>query len=122
MGRIILHIVSAALGLYLAARLVPGVEFYGTYLSLIMIGAALGLVNYFIKPIIKTISLPVIILTLGLFSIVINMAIVWVIADVLFPETMEISGLLPLFWTTAIIWAIGLILGLYSNKHKYENE
>ncbi len=116
LGRMILHIISATLGLYLAARIVPGVEFYGTYLSLILIGVVLGLANFFVKPIVKAISLPAIILTLGLFSIVINMALVWLIGDVLFPEILEISGLMPLFWTTLIIWILNLLLGL--NKHK----
>lgn len=110
------HAVSAILGLFIAAKLIPGVEFYGTYLALIIIGSALGLVNFFIKPIIKTISWPAIILTLGLFSIIINMALVWLIADVLFPETFEISGIVPLFWTTLVIWALNLIFGLNKNK------
>lgn len=117
LGRVILHIISASLGLYLAAKIVPGVEFYGTYLALILIGILLGLVNFFIKPIVKAISLPAIILTLGLFSIVINMGLVWLIADVLFPETLEISGILPLFWTTLIIWILNLLLGLNKNKN-----
>lgn len=110
-----MHAIAAILGLYLAAKFVPGVEFYGTYLSLIFIGILLGLANFFIKPIVKAISLPAIILTLGLFSIIINMAFVWIIADVLFPETMEIAGIIPLFWTTVIIWILSLILGLHSH-------
>jgi len=49
------------------------------------------------------------ILTLGLFGLIINMAIVWVV-DVLFPE-LTIPGLIPLFWTTIIIWLTNLFLG-----------
>lgn len=116
LGRAVTHIASATLGLFLAAKLVPGVEFYGTYLALILIGSILGLINFFIKPIVKAISLPAIILTLGLFGIIINMALVWLIADVLFPETFEISGIMPLFWTTLIIWTLSLFLGLNKNK------
>lgn len=116
-GKLVLHIISASAGLFIAAKIIPGAEFYGTYLSLLIVGALLGLVNFFVKPILKAISLPAIILTLGLFSIVINMGVVWLIADVLFPETMEIAGIIPLFWTTAIIWILGLLLGLYKNKN-----
>ncbi|OGZ27283.1 MAG: hypothetical protein A2365_01045 [Candidatus Nealsonbacteria bacterium RIFOXYB1_FULL_40_15] len=115
LGRLILHIISALAGLYLSARIVPGVEFYGSWKMLIFTGFVLGLASFFVKPILKAVSLPVIMITLGLFSIVINMAIVWLIADVVFPEAIEISGLIPLFWTTLIIWAIGFLSGANKN-------
>lgn len=118
MGKLLFHIISGILGLYLAARFVPGVEFYGPYKALFLIGVILGLVNFFIKPIIKAITLPLTILTLGLFSLVINMLIVWIVADVLFPQDLEIHGIVPLFWSTIIIWALNLFFGLYNHKKR----
>lgn len=104
-GKLLFHIISGTLGLFLAAKFMPGVEFYGTFLNLIIVGTAIGLANFFIKPFLKAISLPIRILTLGLFSLVINMAMIWLI-EILFPEQLEIFGLIPLFWTTFIIWAL----------------
>jgi len=74
-GKLLFHIVSGILGLFLAAKFIPGVEFMGSYKMLIIIGGVLGIINFFIKPILKAISLPIRILTLGIFSLVINMAI-----------------------------------------------
>ena len=86
MAKLLFHIISGILGIYLAVKFVPGVEFTGNFQMLLIIGAVLGLVNFFIKPILKAISLPIRILTLGLFSLIINMAMVWLI-EILFPES-----------------------------------
>ncbi len=114
-GKLLFHIISGALGLFLAAKFIPGVEFYGTFLMLMIIGGVLGIINFFIKPILKAISLPIRILTFGIFSLVINMAMVWLI-EILFPRDLEITGLLPLFLTTIIIWALNFFFGIYSTK------
>lgn len=115
-GKLLFHIISGILGLFLASRFVPGVEFTGQIKTLLIAGAILGLVNFFIKPILKTITLPLRILTLGLFSLVINMLLIWIVADILFPKEIEIKGLLPLFWTTLIIWVLNFIFGLAQSK------
>ncbi|OFY95555.1 MAG: hypothetical protein A2491_13645, partial [Bacteroidetes bacterium RIFOXYC12_FULL_35_7] len=72
MLRLIFHILSNALGIWAAARLVPGIFFDGDWRWLILAGAVLGFVNFFVKPIVKIISLPLIWITLGLFTVVIN--------------------------------------------------
>ena len=105
---LILQILAGILGLYLATKFVSGVEFTGTIQSLLLAGLILGLVNFSIKPVVKLISWPLRVLTFGLFSIVINMAMV-LIVDILFLELI-IPGLLPLFWTTVIVWGLSLIL------------
>lgn len=116
-AKLLFHIFSGIFGLFLAARFVPGVEFMGSYKMLLIIGAVLGLINFFIKPVLKTISLPIRILTLGFFSLIINMGLVWFV-EILFPKDLEITGIWPLFLTTVIIWALNLIFGLYAPKRK----
>ena len=107
MKNLLIKIFSGILGLWLAAQFVPGVEFIGTWKILILAGAMLGLANFFIKPILKSITLPLRILTLGLFGLIINVAMVWLI-DIFFTE-LVIVGLIPLLWTTLIIWGLGLL-------------
>jgi len=114
---LLFHIICGILGLFLAAKFVPGVEFTGTFKTLIMVGGALGIINFFIKPILKVISLPIRILTFGLFSLVINMALVWLV-EILFPKELEITGLFPLFATTVIIWILNVFFGLRNVKKK----
>lgn len=115
--RLLFHILAGILGLFLAARFVPGVEFFGTVQMLLIIGSTLGLINFFIKPILKAVTLPLRFITLGLFGLVINMGLVWAV-EILFPKDLEITGLIPLFYTTIIIWALNLIFGLYNNRKK----
>ncbi|MFH1656853.1 MAG: phage holin family protein [bacterium] len=106
--RLIVQIVIGILGLWAAIKLIPGVEFTGTIQYLFLVGTFFGLINFFIKPALKIISLPLRILTFGLFSLVINMGMVWAV-DIIFPE-LVISGLASLFWTTVIIWIFSLFV------------
>ncbi len=115
-----LQIISGVLGLYLANRYIQGVEFTGPIIpksiddlsiffsSLIFVGAFLGFLNSFIKPILNKIALPLRIITLNLFSLIIAMGMV-LITEIIFPE-LDIHGIIPLFWTTLIVWGISLIL------------
>jgi len=112
MTNLIFQVIGGILSFWLAVKFVPRVEFVGEIKYLIMAGAFLGLINFFIKPILKIITLPLRILTFGLFGLVINMGLIWFV-DIIFPELI-IPGIVPLFWTTLIIWLVGYFLGLYS--------
>jgi putative membrane protein len=130
MNSLILQIIAGILGIFLATKFVPGVsleiipgqsslfgiEFTASWQILLLVGFVLGLINFFIKPVLKMITLPLRILTFGLFSLVINMLIIWTV-DILFPELI-ISGIIPLFWTTVIIWGVSLLLGLYQPRRR----
>ena len=123
-NRLILQVIAGVLGFFLATKFIPGIglevipgksQFFGIGLTtnwqiLVLVGSVLGLINFFIKPVLKIITLPLRILTLGLFGFIINMVMVWIV-DILFPE-LVIQGLLPLFWTTIIIWGMSFVLGL----------
>jgi putative membrane protein len=111
LDRLILQILAGILALWLAVKFVPGVEFEGKIQILLFAGLVLGLINYFIKPILKFITLPLRILTLGLFTLVINMFLIWLV-DLFFKE-LKILGILPLFLTTIIVLILGFIFGLY---------
>jgi len=113
---IIWNMIAGTLGFWLAVKFIPGVEFAGSMKYLIFAGVFLGLINFFIKPILKIITLPLRVLTLGLFGFVINMLIIWAV-DILFTELI-IQGLIPLFWTTLLIWGISFLFGLYKPRKK----
>ena len=114
--RLISQILAGILGLYLAIRFIPGVEFAGSWQILILAGIVLGLINFFIKPVFKIITLPLRIFTFGLFSLVINMGMVWIVAR-LFPQ-LEISTILSLFLASVIILGLNLIFPLFIHPSK----
>lgn len=107
---LVINIISSVIGLFLAVKFIPGVSFSGSLWWILLFGSILGLVNSFIKPVLKILFFPLNILTLGLFSLVINLFLVWLVIDVL--STIELVGLSPLIFTTLLIWAIHLIIGL----------
>ena len=109
-----IHIFIAVLGIFLAIWLVPGVKFSGPIEIVFLSGAILGFANFFVKPVLKLISLPLRIISLGIFTLVINMFLVWLVIDIISP--IEISGLLPLITTTFIIWILTIILNSFLKK------
>ena len=75
MGAFIAKVVIAAVALWLAAVIVPGIDYDG-WLNLLLAGLLLGLVNAFVRPVVTILTLPVTILTLGLFLLVVNAAMI----------------------------------------------
>ena len=109
---ILLQVVAGIGGLWIAVRYIPLVELEGTMLTLVYAGILLGLINAVIRPILKMITLPIRLLTLGLFGLVINILMVWVV-DIVFVELI-ITGLIPLFWTTLVVWGMSIVLSITS--------
>ena len=105
--RVNLAVIPDRLGLF-------GITLTAYWQILILIGTILGLINFFLKPVLNLITLPLRVLTLGLFGLILNMAIIWIL-DVLFLE-LDIIGLGPLFWTTVIVWGINFLLKLYQSR------
>ena len=115
MRNLILRIFSGILGFWLADQFIDKVD-VGIWKTLLLAGLILGLINTFIKPLLKFITLPLRILTLGLFGLVINLAIVWLV-DYFFQD-LVIGGLAALFWTSVLIWGLNTILNLIFPKNK----
>ncbi|HZX49991.1 MAG TPA: phage holin family protein [Candidatus Paceibacterota bacterium] len=109
---LLLHILAGIGGLWIAVRIVDGVEFTGPAYLLLIIGLVLGILNAIVKPVLDLITLPIRILTLGLSSILINLGLVWAL-QLVFPE-LEFEGFLPLLWTTLIIVGITIPLSVLS--------
>jgi putative membrane protein len=78
--RILLSIVFNAVALYATAMVVPGISFHGSIVSLLVAGAIFGLFNLIVRPIATILSLPFLVLTLGLFYFVLNGILLWIAA------------------------------------------
>jgi len=129
MGKKLLsQIASAALGLWLSTLFIKGVEirvystssFFGFSLTaewqvILVLGIVLGLLNYFLKPILKALSLPLELITLGFFTIVINMALIWLL-ETMFDE-LRVPFSLPILYTTLIIFGLNIIFDFFIIKH-----
>jgi putative membrane protein len=78
----LVRLLIGAAGLWLAQALVPGVEIHGTG-TLFVAALLLGIVNAFVRPLIVLLTLPITVLTLGLFLWVINAAMLGLVARLL---------------------------------------
>ena len=90
MNGIILRTLITMLGLLIASSLIPGVQIAGTG-TFILAALLLGLVNAFVRPILILLTLPITILTLGLFLLIINAAMFGLVAAML--DDFVVAGL-----------------------------
>lgn len=73
--RFLLRLLVNAAALWVAVRLVPGVAYQGGPLGLLGVALLFGIVNAVIGPVLRLLALPVVVLTLGLFTLVVNAAL-----------------------------------------------
>ncbi|HOB48437.1 MAG TPA: phage holin family protein [Mycobacterium sp.] len=115
MGSFLLRTAVVGLALWVVTLIVPGIRFVGGDTPLERIGIVLvvaaifGLVNAIIKPVVQIVSIPLYILTLGLFHVVINALMLWITAWIT-EHTTHWGLYIDRFWWTAI-WA-AIILSL----------
>ncbi len=99
--KLIAYSISAILALYISSMLLEDVIISDSWQTLITIGIALGVMNTFIRPILKFISFPINLLTLGLFYIVINAGLIYAL-DLYF-NSLYISSIIGLLITALIV-------------------
>jgi putative membrane protein len=96
MNFLIRLLVNAA-ALWVATRIVSGVTYSGDFLPFLAVALVFGIVNAFIGPVVKLLALPLIILTLGIFALVVNGLMLWL--------TSALSGSLGLGFHVNGFWA-----------------
>lgn len=104
----IFRLFSNSLALYIAYLLVPGLVVNNGLTGFIVAGLFLGLLNLTVKPILKLISAPIIILTLGIFSLIINAIILWLVSYVL--DFVVIQTIGALIGSTIIVTIANMII------------
>jgi putative membrane protein len=112
--KIIILVISNALALYVASRLIPGFNITADYIGFLKIGAVLGIVNTLVRPLIKLLSFPLILLTFGLFSIIINILLLYYISSLFsfFTINSLLAGLLGLIIISIVN---SLLINIFEN-------
>lgn len=117
-SRIIFYFFVNLVGLLLASNFVPGFVVSSIY-GLFIATAILTLINIFLKPIIKFIFGPVIVLTLGIGIIAVNALLLWLL-DYLSVDV-NIIGIQPLIYATLILSVVNMIL-TFSGRRLFKTE
>ena len=104
MAGFLLRLLVVALGLWLASELVPGIEVQGLWT---LLGAALllGIVNAVVRPLLVILTLPITLLTLGLFLLVINAAMLGLVAWMF--DGFSIAGFWPAVFGSIVVSLTG---------------
>ena len=100
---IITKLLLTVLALLLVSNFVPGIEVSGLYIALI-VAVVLGIINLVVKPLLILLTLPINLLTLGLFTFVINAFLFWFIST--FIDGFSVDGFIPAFIGAFIVAAV----------------
>lgn len=93
MNRAVLQVIANSAAVVVAARLIPGISYHGGLLYLLLIGIVIGVINLIVKPVVVFLSCPLIVLTLGLFYLIVN-GLMLALAAVLL-NGLTIDGMVP---------------------------
>jgi len=107
-----LQILINAAALYVAVLIVPNLEFTGEWWKLLVVAAIFGVVNTFVRPILRIFTLPITIMTLGLFLLVIN-ALMLLLTGVISNELnlgLTVGDFLAALLGSIVISIVGMLL------------
>ncbi len=105
--RPLIHILAIAATLLALSSASMGISVSSFYIALIVAGIW-GLMNLTVGPLIKLLTLPINIITLGLFSFIINALLFWFIAS--FVEVFHVAGFIPALMWSVILSAVSFIV------------
>ena len=104
-----------AAALWVATRFVPGVTYAGSWLPFLGVAFVFGIVNATIRPVLKILTFPLIILTLGLFALVVNGLMLWLTSTLSAALGLgfHVDGFWPAFWGALVVSIVSTILSIF---------
>jgi putative membrane protein len=120
MQQMLLRLIINALSLAAAIKMINGITFTGEWWKVIVIAAIFGLINAMIKPVIQLFTIPLIILTLGLFTLVINATMLAITAALSGPLHLglHINGFWPALWGALVISLVSMVLSWITGMNR----
>jgi putative membrane protein len=113
--QIIWRLLINAAALWAATRLVPGITFDGDWRLLLVVALVFGVLNVSVRPILILLTLPLFILTLGLFTFVLNALMLWLtsaVSDAL-DLGFHVSGFGAAFLGALVVTVVSFMLSLF---------
>ena len=112
--RFLLRLLINAAALWVATRIVPGVTFEGDAVYLVVVALVFGLLNALVRPLLTLLTCPLLILTLGLFTFVIN-AVILLLTSALSGTLgigFHVSGFWAAFLGALVVTIVSIVLSL----------
>ena len=111
--QLLIKLLVNAVALWCAARFIDGISYTGSWQGLVGLSLVFGLVNVFIRPVLSFFSFPIQIITLGLFTLVLNalMLILTAWLAVRFDIAFSVRGFVPALLGAIVVSIVSLVLG-----------
>ena len=115
MTKFIIRWVINAIALYAAIWIVPGIKFHGAWTGILWLALILGLLNALVRPLLQFLACALIILTLGLFTLVINTFILLLVSSIgkTFNLGLTVDGFWSAFLGSLVISLVSIVLSLF---------
>jgi putative membrane protein len=119
-----LRLLINAFALWVAVRLVPGLSFDGPAPMLVAVALVFAVVNAIVRPLLKLLTFPALILTLGLFIFVINALMLWLTGELseAFGLGFHVDGFRAAFLGALVVSLVSLVLTWVTASSRKERE
>ena len=117
----LLRLLINAAALWVATHIVPGLAYQGRWTSLFLVALVFGVLNASVRPLIKILTFPLLILTLGLFTLVTNALMLMLtgwISDRL-NLGFHVDGFWPAFWGGLVVTIVSLTLSIFVKSRRH---
>jgi len=108
----VLNLLINAFALWAAAKVISGITYSGPWYGLLIVALVFGVLNAFVRPLLKFLSFPLVILTLGLFIFILNAFMLWLTsaASKALDLGFTVAGFWPALWGALVISLINMML------------
>ncbi len=110
MQNLIIRLFVNAVALWVAAQLVGGIELAGEFWAIMLVAAVFGIVNALIRPVLLLLSLPLLVITLGLFTLVVNALMLMLTAALV--GALSVAGFWPALWGSLLISVVSFLFSV----------
>ena len=113
--QLVVRLLINAAALWAATRLVPGISFDGDWRLLLVVALLFGVLNVAVRPILILVSLPLLIVTLGLFTFVLNALMLWLTATIsdALGLGFHVAGFGAAFLGALVVTIVSFVLSLF---------
>ena len=121
--RFLVRLLVNAAALWVATRLVSGVTYSGGWLPFLGVALVFGIVNAFIRPVAKVLTFPLIIVTFGIFALVVNGLMLWLTSKVAGALVLgfHVSGFRAAFLGALVVSIVSTVLSMFVSESTSSN-
>jgi putative membrane protein len=113
--RFVLRLLINAAALWVATKVVSGITADSNAATFLVVALVFGLLNALVRPLLKLLTCPLMILTLGLFTFVVNALILWLTSAAAgkFGLGFHVEGFWPAFWGALVVSIVSVLLSVF---------